>query len=215
MKKNSEKISLSDLEPHRVPIETINFGKIINPAILMAGDLILISAKKPKFISRQIQKFQRRVHPEEHAIWHHAIVATGNILICESIFPKGVVDGTYLKYMNGNYNLKIRRIKDSVFKCPEDMIMGKRTEIAVNAVTILKERYGIMAIPSMYKSIITANTFNSRNTSGFICSELYVEACLRANVAISCRYPNKVTPADLCSSNRLDDVPIQWAKLTQ
>ncbi len=190
-----------------IPESVRNFGKVLDPAILQPGDLLLVCHKKPRWISRQIQKHQKKLYNTEHSRWHHAIVSAGGVEICEAL-ANGVTAREFWEYMNGDYELKVRRVRN--------ISPAKRAMIAYYSATMAGKQYGFSNLLGIIDAISTGKFWERSlyRSQGVICSQLYFESCMRIGVLLMPGVlPERVTPAHLSASALMEDVQLQWAKV--
>lgn len=194
---------LSEIYP--IPRAVRAYGWAVDPLTLHPGDLILVSSKKPGLIARQIRAHQAKLFNDEHARWEHAAVSGGRIEICEAELG-GVRATEYWGYMTGEYDIKVRRLKNAD--------IAERTLLAYYSATSVKTRYGYANILAIAKIFNGAEAWGARSYSrGVICSQLYFEACQRAGFLISKHRAETVSPAHLSFSPQLEDVPLAWVKV--
>ena len=196
---------LSNLSFDRpIPKAVRAFGKALDPKILLPGDLLLVAHSKPSWRSRSIVSQQSQQFADEHARWHHAVVCGGGFEICEATM-EGVKATEYWDYMNANYELKLRRLKDA---SPEE-----RSRVAYYAVTNVRVGYGFFNLFGIARALATGQPWAVRSilgSSGVICSQLYFEACLRAGFVLASAPAEHVCPAHLSISPQMVDIPLGW-----
>jgi hypothetical protein len=190
-----------------VPRAVQNHGQLVDPHQLEAGDVLLVCLKKSRGISLKIQQYQSQQFPEQHSRWHHAVVCGGGLEICEAT-TSGVRAHEYWQYMTGQYDLKLRRLKE--------VTDAERAKVAYFAATMVRTRYGFESILSLFNALREGN-FRQRSvlrSPGVICSQLYFEACMRVGVLLNpVVRPDLVCPAHLSASNNLDDIPLHWVRV--
>jgi hypothetical protein len=179
------------------------FGKALDPKILLPGDLLLVAHQKPTWRSSSIVSQQSQQFADDHARWYHAVVCGGGFEICEATMH-GVRAREYWDYMNGAYELKLRRLKDAT---PEE-----RSRVAYYAVTNVRVGYGFLNLFGLARSLSNGQPWgrNMLVSSGVICSQLYFEACLRAGFVLANAPAEHVCPAHLSISSQMVDVPLAW-----
>lgn len=181
-------------------------NQALNPAQLKPGDLILIHKKKPKLISKIIIWTQRVFAPED-AKWHHVVVSGGGFEICEATFFSGVKCKPYWKYMDGNYDIRVRRLPGI-----DDTL---RYRMAYYAASYSKESYNYLQAAGIFtnqkRDWRSSLPFYSR---GIICSGLFVTCCLRVGKLI-CSHTSKdrIVPAQLSATDQLEEVDVDWLSL--
>ncbi len=201
-KKAGRLSSLSFERP--IPKAVRQFGKALDPKILLPGDLLLVAHKKPTWRSSLIIKQQSQQFADEHAKWYHAVVCGGGFEICEATMRGGVAAHEYWDYMNDGYDLKLRRLKDAT---PEE-----RSRVAYYAGTSVGAKYGFSNLFGIMKSLASGQPWGQtmRISSGVICSQLYFEACLRVGFVLASAPAAHVCPAHLSISPQMVDVHLDW-----
>ena len=190
-----------------IPRVVRKHGKIVDPSVLEAGDLILSCNNTPSWISKKIQQYLLGLYDWDHSKWHHAIVSGGGIEVCEATV-KGVRANEFWHYMDGNHEIKIRRLKtaDSTNRAKVAYFAASEVGTAYGFINILKTARAIGKNNFLEKGI-----FNSK---GVICSQLYFEACMRVGILlIPGITQNVATPAHLSASQQLEDVPFDWVMI--
>lgn len=192
--------------PYGVPKAVRQHGIMLHPELLEPGDLLLIAAIKPTRLSRRIQQTQGELYEWKHAQWHHAVVSGGGTEVCEALLT-GVRAKQFWHYMNGDYEFRIRRLKDA---SPHE-----RTRVAYYAATMAKTNYGIGALLPIKYSIAHNDPWkrSAFRSGGVICSQLYFEACMRVGFLLAPMPPDRVSPAHLSASDQMEDIPPQWIVL--
>lgn len=192
---------LSDLFP--IPHQVRKFGKPLNPDLLQAGDLILTCSGKPTFFGKLITKHQGKMFSPEHAKWQHAVVSGGRFEICEAD-TSGVTAKEYWAYMNGDYQLKVRRLKGAD--------EATRNKIAYYAATHVGTKYSFLNAVNLRSFLGGTDAWQRPGirSSGIICSQLYFEACMRVGYLLANVRPEAVCPAHLSTSTLLEDVKVNW-----
>jgi hypothetical protein len=188
---------------HPIPKRVREYGKALDPTILKAGDLILVSSIKPDYTAREIRRYQEKLFVDEHSRWQHAAISGGRFEICEATI-KGVLASEYWKYMTGDYNLKIRRLRGAD--------EATRSRIAYYAASSVRRSYGFFTAWNM-KNVLSGGNFWHRpimHSSGVICSQLYFEACMREGYLLANIPPETVCPAHLSMSPLLEDIEPRW-----
>lgn len=191
---------------HPIPKSVRDHGMVVDPRVFQPGDLLLVSKRNKPWISAKIEAYQGKFFSPEHACWHHAAVSGGRFEICEATV-RGVRSCEYWKYMTGEYDLKVRRLKSAP---AED-----RSLVAYYAATNLRTPYSFLNILNIVQVLSSGNSW-SRPTplsKGVICSQLYFEACMRVGYLLFNIRPEVVCPAHLSISSLMEDVPISWVKV--
>ncbi|MEM7043057.1 MAG: hypothetical protein AAF543_09630 [Pseudomonadota bacterium] len=189
-----------------IPQAVRDNGWAIDPKILEPGDLILVSLDKPTWASRNIIKYQSMMFPEEHSKWHHAAVSGGRYEICEAGIT-GVRACEYWRYMTGEYQIKVRRLKGAD--------KAERYMIAYYAAINVKTSYGFLAALNIANFMRKGESWRRPiiASRGIICSQLYCEASMRLGYLIVNNPPGTVCPADLSMSPLLEDVSLSWVEV--
>ena len=189
-----------------MPAAVRKFGRVIDPAILHAGDLIFVSSHKPDLFSRQITKHQARLFAPEHAKWEHVAISGGRFEICEAV-PGGVKAVEYWSYMTGGYDIKVRRLRNAS--------EATRARLAYYAATNVRTKYGYGNALNLGLALRGGNLWAEAplKTRGVICSQLFFEACMREGYLLANIRPEVACPAHLSISQLLEDVPLQWVKV--
>jgi hypothetical protein len=141
----------------------------------------------------------------EHARWFHAAVSGGRFEICEAT-TRGVKAHEYWKYMTGDFDIKVRRLKADA---------SVRSKLAYYAATNVNSHYGFLNLLSVGAFLKSGNAWQRLfiPSSGVICSQLYFEASMRVGYLL-CNVPkDTVCPAHLSLSEHLSDVEIPWIKV--
>ncbi|MFM9972656.1 MAG: hypothetical protein ACKVQK_30120 [Burkholderiales bacterium] len=200
-------IRLSDLTFERpIPKAVRDYGSALDLKLLEPGDLLLFSKKEPSWIDRGIIKIQGRAFASEHSRWHHAAVSGGGVEICEAT-RAGVNACEYWPYMTGEYDIKLRRLKDANAET--------RSRIAYYAATHVRINYGYWNLPALAKSLSNGNPWATRSwfSKGVICSQLYFEACMRAGFLLANIPSEQVCPAQLSITTQMEDIALKWVRV--
>lgn len=126
--------------------------------------------------------------------------------VCEAL-GGGVKARQFWHYMDGSYDLKVRRLKDAA---PE-----LRARVAYYAAVETNTSYGFGTLLAIKDSLTKNDPWKRRifPSRGVICSQLYFEACMRAGFLLAHLKPERVSPAHLSASEELVDVPLKWISL--
>lgn len=188
---------------HPMPAAVRRHGKIIDPATLEMGDLILVQEKKPSWTSRRIVAAQRKQFDDKHALWSHAAVSGGRFEICEADLG-GVTAKEYWDYVTGDHDVRIRRLKNAS--------STERSMVAYYAATSVRTSYGFANLLSLARSLADGDPWKKefRFTNGTVCSQLYFEACMRIGILLAKIPPEHACPAHLSQSDQLIDIPVSW-----
>jgi len=195
---------LSDLSfPRPIPRAVRKFSYALDPDILQPGDLLLVADRTSSWTSRRIVNAQSHQFADEHACWYHAAVCGGGFEICEATFA-GVKSSEYWDYMTGDYDLKIRRVRNAT-----EM---QRSMIAYYAATSTRKAYGFFNLLALAGSLVKGDPWarTLRISNGVVCSQLYFEACMRIGFLLNPIPPEHVCPAHLSQSHLMEDVALAW-----
>ena len=198
-------IPLSSLSFQRpIPKAVREFGRAIDPDILMPGDLMLFARKMPNWTSRRITKYQEKMFSREHACWYHAAVSGGRYEICEAT-TWGVKAHEYWNYMTGEYDIKVRRLKGATAE--------ERGRLAYYAASNVDSSYGFLNLFNVAAALRGGSPWSRPFiiSQGVICSQLYFEAAMRVGFLLAATRSEFVCPAHLSISTVMEDVPIIWA----
>ena len=197
-------VELTKLSFNRpIPAAVRKFGQAIDPDILEPGDLVLVCRKNPNWTSRRITAHQSQMFADEHARWYHAAVSGGRFEICEAT-RSGVKTYEYWEYMNGEYEIRVRRLRDAD--------ASVRSRIAYYAASNANSRYGFSNLLNVSAFLKSGDSWKRPKilSSGVICSQLYFEACMRVGYLLDSIRPELVCPAHLSLSSLMYDVPLSW-----
>ena len=190
-----------------LPSRVREFGRFPDLDSWRPGDVLLVSALWPDWISRSIQGGQKKGgYDSEDARWHHAAVYIGDASICEAAWSGVRVDSLY-SYI-GTHLLRVRRDP----KLTDD----QRWSIVVRALTYLRSSYGypqlfklgLQALRGFYRDWGVHATFAP---GAVICSQLFADSY--AWVTERLLLKGLATPASLSQTDRLEDVDLSWREL--
>jgi len=183
-------------------------GVLLNPEILKEGDLILVHKKNPPLLSKWIIRVQRKMHGLEYAKWHHAMVFSGeSINVIEAFAFKKVKRNAYWKYMDGSYDIKVRRVSEAGD--------SKKKAIVERAKKMAGKTYGWKNIAIIFLHHYRYESFKLNESNGLICSQLFAKSCDDEGIDLFQSTPlERVTPAHLAASTQLEDVDIEWVELS-
>jgi len=196
--------------PGPIPPNVRDFGFIPDLEKLKPGDLLLVSAISPSRISRAVMAFQKMGgYPADHARWHHAAVYLGGGYICEATAIRGVIRTPIYKYCSGKHLLRFRRAPM--------LQIEQRYEMAIRALTHLKNRYGHATLLKLAWSAILGfwnpNHVRSHPRT-IICSELYAQAYSWVTKRVFENMDSgEMTPAFLSYAKELRDVKVPWLEI--
>lgn len=191
------------------PQQLLHFGFFPEISALMPGDLMLFMAQKPQWVSRRIQEAQKRGGFQDyHARWHHAAVHIGKGYVVEAV-AEGRVSYRQIYHYIGTHCIRVRR--------DPRLSDGQRYELAIEALTMLRRRYSLAAIPRIFWHTLKGlwNTdIIDKSARPVICSQVYADAyMMTTNSLVIPGNPGYVIPAALSSSKVLQDVQIPWKKI--
>lgn len=192
--------------PTKIPRKIRDFGFWPNTQAWHPGDLVLVSAIKPSFVSEHIIRVQKTKYADEDARWHHAGVYIGDNFICEAL-RSGVIHTSIDKYIDIH---KIRVRRDFSLDLEEGY------KIAIEALCRLHYKYSLGSIVKLlYQSKFDAHLqprdFSSATT---ICSQLFADAYgAVTRRTIDKRADIPITPAALSANSILKDVELSWQNL--
>jgi hypothetical protein len=171
---------------------------------LEPGDLILVSSKKPRFPATSIRSYQSNLYTEDHACWQHVAISAGRFDIIEAT-AFGVKFCTYWHYMTGDHNIKVRRLANAD--------KATRTMVALYAAAQVRSWYGYSNLSNIAAILAGADAWRKPLiTSGVICSQLYVESCMKAGFFLANFPSQNVSPAYLSICDLLETQPLKWVK---
>ena len=207
MIRGPDDLPLSEFSFNRpIPKAVRDFGSALDPNILEAGDLLLFARKVPNWSSARIVDAQSNQFSASHACWYHAAVSAGKFEICEAT-RSGVEAREYWQYMTGEYDIKIRRLKNAS--------AAERSMVAYYAATNVRKSYGFFNLVELARTLADGDPWARRSLiyKGVICSQLYFEACMRIGVLLNTIPSTKICPAHLSVSTQMIDVAPAWVKV--
>lgn len=189
-----------------IPAYARQIESLIDPNCIRPGDLLLVRNSNPNKLQSNIEAYQRRFWKDEDAQWTHA----ATVLIPYDFIEMGIRgphrDQLWF-YQTGEWELKIRRIKDS---------NDYDGQIIADAVLDTARSYAKYDLASFFKflALNSPSDYNNPRRSKrrhYICSALYVHAVERLGKALGTGIdPHFVTPAMLSSSSYLEDVDLEY-----
>jgi hypothetical protein len=191
-----------------IPAKVRKFDHFPNIDDWLPGDLLLISATRPPWISRQIISAQTRGgYSMDDARWHHAAMYIGDANICEAT-ASGVSLVPIFDYV-GAHKLRLRR---------DPLLSDKdRFRLAVKALARLRDSYSQWSVVKLYARSFPGFWHDSGDSVSFfgagavICSQLYADAYAMATSKLITSGPSvQVTPAALSETSKLTDVGLHW-----
>jgi Permuted papain-like amidase enzyme, YaeF/YiiX, C92 family len=204
-----------------LPQELLDYGLVPDFDVLHPGDLILLKASQPDFISKQIEKVQALGYGSEHAAWTHAAIYLGDeLMLCEAQFDPersefGVIVTPFWNYFK-EHEICVKRSKYAT---------NKETgwAIATAAVTKIGNQYDYKFILKLIaerilfpKHMWLLDHTGKISANAFICSSLYSTAHAYAtDVTISDKLNGLCVPAYLAMESRhLEPVEISWRQIS-
>jgi hypothetical protein len=121
----------------------------------------------------------------------------------------GVKAGEYWDYMDGSYELKVRRLKNAD--------VAVRNRLAYYAATMVKTGYGFLTLLGIRDALLGGGNWRRRTifrSQGIICSQLYFQACLRVGIPLVNIPEDRVCPAHLSASAQMKDIPLRWVPVS-
>ena len=194
-----------------IPRHARDFGYCVDFAVLLPGDLILVSSEPSTFTARLIRKVQLLggYHASD-AAWEHAAVYVMDDTICEAT-RSGVRIGSIYSYL-GTHRIRVRR--------NPKLTVDERWSLVVNALKSGNYAYGYssvigLAIKSWFgfwtKSRGRRMSYPKR---AVYCSELYVDAHVKScGILLGNLEGGESTPASLSKDSKLQDVSIAWTRI--
>jgi hypothetical protein len=202
-----------------LPKETRAFGKIVNTADLLPGDLMLAREIEPDNISRMIANTQEGGgYHQQDTRWTHAAMYLGdgaNVVEAtfDSILKGGSVRVTNLfKYSQGAHALRFRR---SHYVADD----RQRWRLCIRAMTRLGKPYDFKEAAAIFiKVVLRGDGFFSDEMRRFvdgavICSLLYSDAYGEAIRRVLGEREGVCVPAWLSGSDEFEDVKTNWASI--
>jgi len=176
--------------------------------LLLPGDLLLVSALEPDFVSRSISRIQVKAgYSDEHSKWTHAAVYLGDATLCEAV-GKGVRISRIYDYSAGTHLLCFRR--------DPKLTEIERYKIALNAALKLKSTYSKSSIMRFWWQ--SRGGWHQRDKAprklgdtATICSQLYADAHgVATGRTLEPTATAGVAPVHLFGSKQLDTIPMTW-----
>lgn len=194
-----------------IPTEIRTFGFFPNIDDWLPGDLLLVSATKPGWISRQIISAQKRGgYSEDDSRWHHAAMYIGDAHICEAV-GRGVHLVPLFDYI-GEHKLRIRR--------DLGLPLELRFRVAVKALARMRNSYSRRSVLKLFFQSFkgfwedSGIHFAPLGVRAVICSQLYADAYAMATSKLINSNPSvQVTPAALSETAQLADIAVYWKKI--
>jgi hypothetical protein len=193
-----------------IPASVRALGRFPDVRAWRAGDLVLVSALAPEFLSRRIVLAQERggFAPID-ARWHHAAVYLGDGRICEATL--GGVQARRIDGYIGTHLIRVRR--DPLITETEGY------DIAVHALFRMRWYYSVWTIVRMllqswrgFYDDPVGLRFAARHS--VICSILYADAySLVTQRVLGNAAGATPTPAFLSSTPALTDVACRWSAI--
>lgn len=193
-----------------IPPHVRAFGRFPDIRDWRPGDLVLVSAVEPSWLSRRIVAAQEQGgFDREDARWHHAAVYVGNGRICEAT-GRGVAARDIDCYV-GTHLIRVRR---------DPALTGAQGyQIAMHALFRMRWYYSLWTIARLavqssrgfYADPVGLRFASSR---AVICSSLYADAySLVTQRVLGNAAGNTPTPAFLSATPALQDVISHWQSM--
>jgi|ERR1043165_502404 hypothetical protein len=195
--------------PSVIPRRIRNFGRFPNVDDWQPGDLILFSAIKPGFMSRQIIEAQKRAdYHEDDARWHHAAIFAGRTHICEAV-PAGVTHREIYDYVS-THLIRVRRAPD--------LTRDQGWQLLVHAMVHIGKRYSFTSAAKL--GVMSFRRFGARTDTRppkgmMVCSQLFVDAYSMLTGEVLWEPQAVETPAFLSATPKLRDVSTHWCEITR
>jgi hypothetical protein len=203
-----------------LPLKTRQFGKIVDTAPLLPGDLMLAREKEPDRISREIVGTQKKGgYHDDDARWTHAAMYLGDgASILEATFDSiaqgGSVRVTNLfEYSQGAHVLRFRR---SRFISDD----RQRWQLCIRAMTRLGKPYSFAEAAGIWFNVLRGRGFFSDDMrrsvdDAVICSLLYSDAYGEAVRRTLGERVGVCVPAWLSGSEEFVDAGTRWLKIAR
>jgi hypothetical protein len=204
-----------------LPQQTREFGKIVDTALLLPGDLMLAREIKPDRTSETIVQTQKQGGYHDHdARWTHAAMYLGDgMSIIEATFDSlaegGSVRVTNLyQYAQRAHALRFRRSKF----ISDDR---QRWRLCIRAMTRLGKPYSFMeAVGIWFNIVVRGRGFFSEDmrrsaNDAIICSLLYADAYGEAIRRSLGEREGICVPAWLSASDEFEDVGVAWLRIVR
>jgi cell wall-associated NlpC family hydrolase len=186
------------------------FGRYPDVSAMRPGDLVLVSAVEPTWLSRRIMAAQEQGgFAADDARWHHAAVYVGNGRICEATL-RGVQACDLDQYV-GTHRIRVRR--DPQLRAMQGY------DIAMHALFRMRWYYSLWTLVRLllqswrgfHADPVALPLSSSR---AVICSMLYADAySLVTQRVLGNAAGATPTPAFLSATPILDDVVCGWRAL--
>jgi hypothetical protein len=194
-----------------LPRSVRHFGRYPNFDEWRPGSLLLFHVpEKTPLVSRLIIKAQEGAYYHQHARWHHAAVYVGGGFLCEAHVRGGVQYRPLDNYI-GKHWIRVR--------CDDRMSESQGYELAIRAMTRLRESYGFSEILKL--SWLAIKGFPARSPlalapKGAICSHLYDMAYRGVTKRMLYDTGDRpIMPAELSMTDELKDVPVCWRRIAR
>lgn len=196
-----------------LPEAVRNFGYVPDFSALLPGDLLLFCPLAPDWVSRQIQKAQRRggYHTDD-ARWTHAAVYLGDGAdgLCEAT-TRRVRTAEIFKYIP-DHLVRVRRAPN--------LSVDERYRIALRALFRLRTNYGFGFVVSLFFRSFAGfwkgskKPYSRLGLGSVVCSQLYADSyAIVTQQMIAPRAAFDITPAALSDTSTLLDVQVSWKQL--
>jgi hypothetical protein len=202
--------------------ELLEFGYVPDSRLLRPGDLLFTEPLKPDSASQAIQSYQSKVY-SRGANWTHVAIYIADWQIIHCSPWKAVHSDTLLRFTL-SHRIKARRLQIISLAEPlkaENMGLLVCLQAALR---IKNSKYDYMSAARTRLEILkTKANFrpgSSLNTPYlYMCSTLYAKSVLDAlGIDLHSKHLSEmnftVTPQMLNNSNLMEDIPLNWAKLS-
>jgi hypothetical protein len=194
-----------------IPVHVRRFKYFPNINDWLPGDLLLVSAVRPGWISRSIIAAQvRGGYRDEDACWHHAAMYIGDANVCEAV-GSGVQLTSIFHYV-GSHRVRVRR--------DLGMTAEDRFRLVVKALARLRNSYSRGGVIKLFlrsfkgfwkDSAAPVTPFGVR---AVICSQLYADAyAMVTSKLVVNTSTTEVTPAALSETQQLTDIRLYWKSI--
>lgn len=204
----------------RVSPDLARFGHVPDIRVLKPGDLLLTERLKPNCISKLIVASQSRLYPEGSNWTHVAIyISDWQIIHCRPL--KGVHLDSLLN-LTLSHKLMARRLKtvlEADSPTAENMGLRISLEAALDIKNSSYDYYGAIMVGIEYLKARASFSPTRYVPTPYIhmCSTLYVKAALSVGTILLPTNMSErnlsVTPQLLSRSDKMENIPLTWAKL--
>jgi hypothetical protein len=199
------------LSKKTLPRAARNFGLVPDINQLLPGDLILMRDPEPRCSGRIIPYLQRRAgFADQDSCWTHAAIYLYDDFLAEAVPIRGFLTRTwYLDVPNRLFRVRRR----------EGLSESLRYQIALRALRLIGARYSHWSAFKtgwgMISGLWNENAARHLDTT-VICSNAFSDAYadITRSVLQGCPVGESVLPAHLSATNDLEDVQVQWVKVS-